>query len=195
MENEATRFFMMSEEEVHSVVKAAASTAAEKAIEVYNRQKEEQKEAVRDRRLRNTHLLLKNYRMFKQSSEESVFSLAHMETEESAADIIESMMNIYDDEVIVDSIKRSAARTAVIVAHVDNMLLLYETYCRHTCGDYVAVRRYEVMYDAYIAEVPLSKKELAEKYNVSKDTIYMDLREAKKNLAALIFGVDGFVFR
>lgn len=195
MEHEETRIFMMSEEEVNKIVKSAAKTAAEKAIEVYNSEKEKQKENIRDRRLRNTHLLLKNYRMFKQSSEESVFSLAHMELQESAADIIESMMNIYDEEVIVDSIKRSAARTATIVAHVDNMLDLYETYCRHTCGDYVAVRRFEVMYDAYIAEVPLSKRELAEKYNVSRDTIYMDLREAKKNLAALIFGVDGFVFR
>ena len=92
--------------------------------------------------------------------------------EESALDILESMMSIYDNEIIIESIKRSATRTAVIVSDIE-------------------MRRYEVLWDMYMVENTLSVKEVAAKQHVSKDTVYTDIKMATEKLTALIFGVDG----
>lgn len=111
--------------------------------------------------------------------------------EESALDILESMMSMYDNEVIIESIKRSATRTAVIVSHIETMFGLYAAYCDKSPNRDIEMRRYEVLWDMYMAEDTLSAKEVAEKQHVSKDTVYTDIRMATEKLTALIFGVDG----
>ena len=111
--------------------------------------------------------------------------------EESALDILESMMTMYDNEIIIESIKRSATRTAVIVSHFDTMLGLYAAYCNNAPNREIEMRRYEIIWDMYMTDVTLTAKELAEKQHISKDTVYSDLRVAVERLTALIFGVDG----
>lgn len=111
--------------------------------------------------------------------------------EESALDILESMMSLYDSEVIIESIKRSATRTAVIVSHIETMFGLYAAYCDKSPNRDIEMRRYEVVWDMYMAEVTLSAKKIAEKQHMSKDNVYADLRVATERLTALIFGVDG----
>lgn len=41
----------------------------------------------------------------------------------------------------------------------------------------------------------MSAKEVAAKYNISKDSVYSDLRVGIERLTALIFGVDGLNVR
>ena len=115
--------------------------------------------------------------------------------EESALDILESMMSMYDNEVIIESIKRSATRTAVIVSHIETMFGLYEAYCSSAANREIEMRRYEVVWDMYMADNVLSVKEIAEKQNMSKDNVYADLRIAIERLTTLIFGVDGLKVR
>ena len=122
-------------------------------------------------------------------AENSVFGRTQME--ESAMDILESMMSIYDNEIIIESIKRSATRTAVIVTHIETMFGLYEVYCEKSANKELEQRRYKVIWDMYMAENPLTAKEIAEKQHISKDSVYSDLRVAVERLSALIFGVDG----
>lgn len=110
-------------------------------------------------------------------------------------DILESMMSIYDNEVIIESIKRSATRTAVIVSHIETMFDLYAVYCDKAVNKYIEKRRYEVLWDMYMAEDTLSVKEVAKKQHVSRDTVYTDQRMAIEKLTALIFGVDGLNVR
>ena len=102
-----------------------------------------------------------------------------------------SKRSMYDNEVIIDSIKRSATRTAVIVSHIETMLGFYAVYCEKSMKSKIEMRRYEVLWDMYMAEEPLSVKEIAEKQHISQDTIYSDLKIATEYLSALIFGVDG----
>ena len=155
------------------------------------RKKEQGKRA--DRRLRNTKLLLRNYHMLKEHAENSVFGRTQME--ESAIDILESMMSMYDNEVIIESIKRSATRTAVIVSHIETMFGLYEAYCGNAPNREIEMRRYEVVWDMYMAADTLSAKEIAEKRKISKESVYSDLRVGIERLTALIFGVDGLNVR
>lgn len=127
--------------------------------------------------------------MLKEHAEKSVFGRTQME--ESALDILESMMSIYDNEVIIESIKRSATRTAVIVSHIETMFGLYAAYCEKSRNREIDTRRYEVVWDMYMAEHTMTAKEIAQKQHISKDTVYSDVRNSIERLTALIFGVDG----
>ena len=166
----------------------AAEIGAKAAMERLEQEKKSMYHRAIDRRLHNTKLLLKNYRMLRENADNSIYGRSQME--ESAADILNSMMNLYDDEVIVDAIKRSATRTAIIIAHIDTMLKLYEAYCAKSRNE-LDRRRYDILMAAYIIEHPLTVKEIAKKWHMSKENVYSDLKNAIEKVSALIFGVDG----
>lgn len=180
---------VLTHEQLREFYENAAAIGAKAALKIFEQERKKEKGKRANRRLRNTKLLLRNYHMLKEHSENSVFGRTQME--ESALDILESMMSIYDNEVIIESIKRSATRTAVIVSHIETMFGLYETYCDKAPNRDVEMRRYEVVWDMYMAEQTLSAKEIAKKQNISSRNVYEDIRIATERLSALIFGVDG----
>lgn len=182
------QFVILSKEEIAAMQQEAAEIGARAAMEKLEQERKNQYHKAADRRLHNTRLLLQNYRMLKEHADNSIYGRSQME--ESAADVLSGMMNLCDDEVIVDAIKRSATRTAIIIAHIDAMLGIFEVCCEKSSND-CEIRRYEILYDMYIAEDPLTVQEIAEKWNMSKDSVYKDLRNAVKKLSAIIFGVDG----
>ncbi|EOS22010.1 MAG: hypothetical protein K1W27_07070 [Lachnospiraceae bacterium] len=175
--------------QLKDIYEKAAAIGAKEALKAFEQERKKEYSSRSDRRLRNTKLLLRNYHMLKEHAQNSVFGRTQME--ESALDILESMMTMYDNEVIIESIKRSATRTAVIVSHIETMFGLYEAYCDKSQNRDIDMRRYEVIWDMYMAADTLSVKEIAEKQHISKDTVYSDLRIAIERLTALIFGVDG----
>ncbi len=168
---------------------SAAAIGAKEALKTFEQERKKEYSGRADRRLRNTKLLLRNYHMLKEHAENSVFGRTQME--ESALDVLESMMSMYDNEVIIESIKRSATRTAVIVSHIETMFGLYETYCDKAMNREIEMRRYEVLWDMYMADNTLSAKEIAEKQNISTRNVYEDIKVAMERMTALIFGVDG----
>jgi len=168
----------------------AAKVATEKAIEVYERQKSIEAEQRVDRRLRNTKLLLKNYRSFVAHVKHSIYDTESVD-EDSAALIID-LMDVHGsiDNVAIESIKRTAARTAIIVAHIEEMLLIYKTMCN--ISDLPEDnRRYRIVHALYIDETPMTILDLAESESIVPRTIYRDLDIAIERLAALFFGIDG----
>lgn len=179
----------LTPEQLKSIYERAAEIGAKEALKAYEQERKKEQGKRADRRLRNTKLLLRNYHMLKEHAENSVFGRTQME--ESALDILESMMNMYDNEVIIESIKRSATRTAIIVSHIETMFGLYDAYCEKSQNREIDRRRYEVIWDRYMAEPVLSAKEIADKQNMSKENVYSDLKVAEERLTALIFGVDG----
>lgn len=188
MEKTEKQWILLTREELEQLQKVAAEIGAKAAMERLEQEKQTMYHKAIDRRLRNTKLLLRNYRMLRENADNSVYGRSQME--ESAADILCSMMNLYNDEVIVDAIKRSATRTAIIVSHIETMLDLYQSYCEKSGND-LDMRRYEVVQDMYIAKHPMTAKEIAKKWNMSKENVYSDLKIAIERLSALIFGVDG----
>lgn len=182
--------FTMSQ--IKEMYQKAAQIGADEGIKAYIKKCREDRAEKADRRLRNTKLLLRNFRMLKENADNSVFGRTQME--ESAADILDSMMNVYDDEVIVEAIQRSATRTAIIVAHVETMIGLYQLYCEKS-GNEIEMRRFEVVNDVYIADEPIPVAQVAKNRNMSKENVYSDLKVAIERLTALIFGVDGLKAR
>lgn len=179
--------------QLKDIYESAAAIGAKEALKAFEQERKKEQGKRADRRLRNTKLLLRNYHMLKEHAENSVFGRTQME--ESAIDILDSMMSVYDNEVIIESIKRSATRTAIIVSHIDTMFGLYEAYCNNAPNRDVEMRRYEVVWDMYMADTVLSAKEIADKQHMSKDNVYADLRVATERLSALMFGVDGLKVR
>lgn len=180
-------------EQMNEIYDRAAAIGAKEALKTFEQERKKEQGKRADRRLRNTKLLLRNYHMLKEHAENSIFGRTQME--ESAIDILESMMSVYDNEVIIESIKRSATRTAIIVSHIEIMFGLYEAYCDNASNRVIEMRRYEVIWDMYMADKTLSAMEIAEKQHMSKDNVYADLRVATERLSALMFGVDGLKVR
>jgi len=178
----------LGEDQLQEMLTRAMETGVMSGIAKYDEKRRKTAKQITDRRYHNTKLLLRNFRMLKLNAENSVFGRTQMG--ESAADVLLSMMDMYDDEMIVESIRRSATRTAIIVSHVETMLKLFEVYCTNENTD-MAARRYDLIYRMYIAEDKMSRKELAEKWHVSLDLTYDDEKNSIESLSALIFGVDG----
>lgn len=180
---------VLTHEQLKDIYEKAANIGANEALKMFKKEREKERGKRANRRLRNTKLLLRNYHMLKEHAENSVFGRIQMQ--ESAIDILETMMSMYDNEVIIESIKRSATRTAIIVSHMEVMFGLYRSYCEHTSSREIDLRRYEVVWDRYMADQALSVKQIAEKQNISVRNVYEDIKVATESLSALIFGVDG----
>lgn len=192
-EREADAQVFLTVGQLKDIYEKAATIGAKEALKTFEQERKREQGRRASRRLKNTKLLLRNYHMLKEHAENSVFGRTQME--ESALDILESMMSMYDNEVIIESIKRSATRTAIIVAHIDTMFGLYAAYCDKSSNRQIDRRRYEVVWDMYMADRTLTVKEIAEKQHLSRDTIYDDLKVAIERLTSLIFGVDGLNVR
>lgn len=188
MDNKTPVLITLTPEEFEEFLNKAAEAGAKAGIEKYNNELKTAQKKRADKRLHNTKLLLRNYRALKLNSENSIFS--RMQMEESAADILESMMGIYNDQVIVESIKNSATRTAIILTHVETMIGAYQALCDKSDNE-IDSRRYDIIYQLYISDDKLSRKELADKWSIDKSTTYNDEKIAIERLSALIFGIDG----
>jgi uncharacterized protein (DUF433 family) len=187
------RVMSITNTELKEICEKSATIGAREALKTFEQERKKEYNNRRDKRLRNTRLLLRNYHMLKEHAENSVFGRTQMK--ESALDILESMMSIYNDEVIIQSIKNSATRTAIIVSHIETMFGLYYSYCDKSTNRELNLRRYNVIWNMYMAENTLSVKEIADTYNISKDSVYSDVRVGIERLTALIFGVDGLNVR
>ena len=66
-------------EDIMQMARVAAEVGARSAIEKYEAQQKRAKSERRDKRLRNTRLLLQNYRNFKACIEHSVFDIEQMQ--------------------------------------------------------------------------------------------------------------------
>lgn len=182
------QFVVMSKKDVEEMIQQAAVAGAQVASDtMLVAQRRVEKERI-DRRLHNTELLLRNYRTLKASCENAVYESRDSKREE-VTEILEDIMEMKDDKVIVESIRTSAKRTALMVQHIDKMLDVYRIYCSKISDR--DKRRYKIIRDLYISKKPMKIDEISKKYSVSKVTVYEDIKIAKERLSSLFFGIDG----
>ena len=160
----------------------------------YIKQQEYQKTTKRyDRRLRNTGLLLKNYRKLKIHNKETERSMKEIKNE-NAIDILDDIESINDEEQYIQSISRTKKRTNIILRHIDKMLKYYKAILE--CENDNKVRGYKIIYRLYIQQLGEREKtptyeSVAEEFNISERTVSRDVKEAIKDLSGLFFGIDG----
>lgn len=175
--------------EPSEIIKLAAAEGAKAAIEKYKKEQQKELEKRNDKRLHNIRLLLSNYRDFKQCSENATYNV---EQAEDSIDFLDLMWDPYNrSDLEVESIKISAVKTTIMVAHIDCMLETLKKLSSHNAMD---ERKYNILFDRYIADVPLSINRIAKKYNIERRMVYYDIDAAVERMAKLIFGIDYVLF-
>lgn len=169
------------------IIKLAAETGAKAALEKLNKERLEEQKQHKDRRYRNTKLLLENYRDFKAYSKNAVYSAQHSEDVVKVLDLMWDPHN--QSEVTIESIKRSAVKTQIIMTHINSMLKVYEDIS-NASSDPADMRKYNILIDRYIADEIISVEKIADKYYVDTRTVFRDLAEALTRMEKLLFGMD-----
>jgi hypothetical protein len=134
-----------------------------------------------DKRLRNTRLLLKHYNYFRCHADESIYKSSQL----NAIDVLDEIDDCRSD-VYIQSIKKSAIKTSVIISHIKNMLDLYEAYCIKV--DPSEQRKMRVLQNFYFDGMKMC--EIAINEHVVERTCFRDLDDAINKMSALIFGID-----
>lgn len=158
-------------------------TAVQTALDYLEKEKQKQQKAKRDRRLRNTKLLLRNYRSFK-------LHCADVKTELEKLTDSKILNDLDADEFAVESVKRSKERTLAMVKFIDQMLEVYRIYCERSDRP-EEIRRYKTIHMMYIADEKFTAEKIAECQKTDTRTVYRDINKACQTLSALIFGIDG----
>lgn len=146
-----------------------------------------------DKRLRNTRLLLKNYRNFIihfNYSQEIIKDV----TDENAVDVLDKLDSINSEELYIASIKRTKTRTKIIINHINKCLEYYKVICS---SSEISQRRYNIIKKLYIEfednnkfGIPTYEK-LADELYISTKTIKRHVNKAIEELSTLLFGIDG----
>ncbi|MNM10439.1 hypothetical protein D3C81_205670 [compost metagenome] len=159
-----------------------AKIAAETALEFYKKEQERNSKLKKDRRLRNTKLLLRNYRKFKIHCESNLHELEELRDPNSF-----EFLDI--DDLAIEAIIKNKERTTVMVKYIDHMIEIYRFLSERAKPE--DLRRFQIIYDLYIADEEKTVEELSECHKIDKRSVYRDINRACEALSSLLFGVDG----
>ena len=171
--------------------------ATETGISVYEQKKKAEAKEKHDRRLRNTEMLLKNYRSFSSYNDNAVISLYDaLKFDEDIYSVLELMegRERISSEVKIDSIEKGVLRTKIMMAHVNVILDIYKRNCENSLNP-EEMRRYRVIYGMYLGEEEKKAEQIAEEECCDITTVYRDKKNAITKLTALMFGIDGVMLK
>lgn len=180
---------MNYQELVEELSKVAAQIATTTTLKTIEEQRQADAKAIKDRRIHNTKLLLRKYRLFNEHIGSSTFK----ESQINLAMAIDFSQEMYDPsnraDQVVNGILNSTKKTKIILSHINSMLHIYEIYCNDNDSEQMK-RRYDALYGKYIANERVSYEDMAEKWNVDVRTIQRDIKIAENDFSVLLFGID-----
>lgn len=131
--------------------------------------------------LYNTRLLLKNYNELKNHALNAIYKNIDCEDEDK---IFGVNANYSDDDVFIESIKKSKMRTLIIITHIDAALTRVE-YKYDTRG---TEEKYKALELFYIKEK--RKDDIAVELNCSTKSVNRWIKEVEEDIAINIFGIN-----
>jgi hypothetical protein len=174
------------------IVEIISEAGAKAALNHIEQQKRRQFKSRHDKRLRNTKLLLKKYELLKDHCENAIYQKEQAISEDHVIDILDSLDDT-DATTYIHSIKQSVARTKLILAHIDQMVMHYGIYCERT-GKPEDMRRYRILKEVYFPDndsVKLDREAICKREDIEERTFFRDMEANYNRLSALIFGIDG----
>jgi hypothetical protein len=170
--------------------------ASEAGIAAYKNEHEETTRRKAGRLLYRTKTLLERYTQLNEYAQNSVYTLERAEeVNEGIADLeVLTKFGIFDDDKTLHNLKRSVVTVNMVMAHVNTMLEVYRKECESSASK-VKQRQYRVIEYLYLSENKLNTKEIAELEGEDVRTIQNDAKQAREDLTALIFGLDGVITR
>jgi hypothetical protein len=148
--------------------------AVKKAIREYSK---EQRSEKKRKALHNTKMLLKNYDKIKCSIEEAISEASQLEEQ--------SFAYSDDEEIYINSIRRSKLKSLIVISHIDRALeLVQEEYNQKETPE-----KYDVFIKCFMQGV--NYDDAAKEYYSSKTSISRWVNEVTKEVSIQLFGVDG----
>lgn len=141
-------------------------------------QKRKAKE-LKDYRLRNTTLLVKNYRMLR----------VHCDTIVEDLEVYED--SVYDpQELTLNTLMKYKARTAKMLDYFDSIFRAYHELAERDTE--MMLRRWKTVFQMYVGPDKLTAVDMAEYYGVDERTVYRYLNKAFDELSTLLWGITSF---
>ena len=179
--------------DIEAIIRETAQLAALESARAVLKEQAQRAAGRADRRLHNTKLLLKNYRMFKKHCTGAVYTDEAGEhdgsKEETAFELMDMILQ-RDNSVTVDAIRRSCRRTKIMVRHIDTMIDLYRVHCEQN-GNNASQRGYRIIRGLYLDAVPRTVEQIAEQEHISTRQVSRDRDAAIEQISMLMFGIDG----
>ena len=174
------------ETDILSLIQNSVNEGIKQAIKEYDREKEIRHKVKYDRRLRNTGLLLKNYRNFKEYCNNAIYEVAeavekNVEEESNYIEIFDEIYDMNDESTIVRSILKAKERTLLIMKHIETCIEFYE-YKAFNSKNEEFKRRVEVIKRLYINDKVETFEEIAKDLFVSTKTVNRDRKKARDRL-------------
>lgn len=192
MAKNGAKTYSISERELKEMMQMASETG----IAAYKNAHEETVKKKAGRLLYRTKTLLERYTQLNEYAQNSVYTLERAEeVNEGIADLeVLTKFGIFDDDKTLHNLKRSVVTVNMVMAHVNTMLEVYRKECESSASK-VKQRQYRVIEYLYLSENKLNTKEIAELEGEDVRTIQNDAKQAREDLTALIFGLDGVITR
>lgn len=140
---------------IHELVEEATEKATLNTLKHLKSEEKEKEKKRYDNRLRNTELLLRNYRNFKEHIENAIYVNDELKKEDAFEDDEEDNEKLY-----INAILRTKKRTKIYLDHIDNCLSYYEIKCMKSDREDIQ-RRYLVIKKLYIDEEKMSFENIA----------------------------------
>lgn len=156
----------------------AVSESFKQALKEHESEKRKQEKELKDKRFKNTELLIINYRKCKKMVEG-----LDLEKEDDDGTILSL------EDITLENLEKFHYKTYKIIRHVDRMLAAYQWECNQGLPE--EKRRWTILYRRYISDNRMTVNELMDYLNIGQSTVYSDTKKALKDLSVLVFGYDG----
>ena len=176
---------------VEQLVEEGVAKGVKKGIEQLNNEERLKEKITYDTRIKNTRLLLKNYRNFVKACKQATFTEKDLETA-TVEEVLDKLFCQSCDEItVVQSILASKKRTEIILTHIKRIIDFYLYESDHSNND-EKKRKAHVLNDLYVVGKYKPKiNDMSEKYHISERQIRRDANSAIEEIAVLMFGIDG----
>lgn len=170
------------------MLKKIVEAASAIACEAYRNEAEKVRTENKDKRLYNTRLLMEKYQGLVKYSEDALYDASQIDEDTELSELIELMSEGQGERTLsVDCVRERVGRTRIILRHMNRMLEFYRHKCQ-TSGKQEIQRKWDTIYELYLAENGKTIAELAEMFYVDERTVYRYNKAALQDLSALFFG-------
>lgn len=148
-------------------------------LTVIDKYKEKEKKSFRKDKFRKTRLLMENYKRFTKHYEKAIDNV------KAVGDIID-VSDLDEEELYIQSIRRSKTRTLIMVAHIDWALEeLKKSLIKKGQSE-----KFLVIEEVYLSDNPCSFEEIAQQLSCNERTVRRWKNDMIYDLSILIFGVE-----
>lgn len=176
---------------IERIVTDGVAKGIKKGIEQARNEERLKEKITYDTRIKNTRLLLKNYRNFVKACNQATFTEKELETATVEEVLDKLFCQSYDEVTVVQSILTSKKRTEIILTHIERIINFYIFESEQSKND-EKIRKAHILNDLYVEGKYKPKiNAMSEKYHISERQIRRDANSAIEEIAVLMFGIDG----